>query len=122
MFYEFIITSGFHIIDNFPNFFTTMYDDYAISEHLFHWQSQNSASPDTPKGLSYINHQKLGKRILLFVREKATDEYDNTMGYVFLGEGILKEHYGAKPMSIVWELLEPMPHFLWKDAAKLLVG
>jgi hypothetical protein len=101
---------------------TTMYDDYAISENLFHWQSQNSAGPDTPKGKSYINHQKSGKRILLFVREKATDEYRRTMGYVFLGEGILKEYYGTKPMSIVWELLEPMPHFLWKDAAKLLVG
>jgi superfamily II DNA or RNA helicase len=101
---------------------TTMYDDYAISENLFHWQSQNSTGPDTPRGKSYINHQKSGKRILLFVREKATDEYRRKMGYVFLGEGILKEYYGTKPMSIVWELLEPMPHFLWKDAAKLLVG
>jgi hypothetical protein len=26
---------------------TTMYDDYAISEKLFHWQSQNSTKPDS---------------------------------------------------------------------------
>ncbi|HMP31632.1 MAG TPA: DUF3427 domain-containing protein, partial [Saprospiraceae bacterium] len=101
---------------------TTMYDDYAINEYLFHWQSQNSAGPETPKGLSYINHQKSSKRILLFVREKAIDEYGNTLGYVFVGEGKLKEHYGSKPMSIKWELNEPMPHFLWNEAAKLRVG
>ncbi|HMS67499.1 MAG TPA: DUF3427 domain-containing protein [Saprospiraceae bacterium] len=52
---------------------TTMYDDYAISETLFHWQSQNAAGPNTPKGKSYINHQETGKQILLFVREKNRD-------------------------------------------------
>lgn len=36
---------------------TTMYDDYAISETLFHWQSQNSSRPDIGKGLSYVKHQ-----------------------------------------------------------------
>ena len=101
---------------------TTMYDDYAISETLFHWQSQNSASPETPKGLSYIHHEKKQKRILLFVREKNKDEHGNTMGYVFVGEGHLKEYYGAKPMSIVWGLSEPLPHYLWHDAVKLRVG
>jgi superfamily II DNA or RNA helicase len=101
---------------------TTMYDDYAINETLFHWQSQNSAGPDTPKGISYIKHQEDDKIILLFVREKNKDEYGNSMGYVFVGEGVLKEHYGAKPMSIKWELNEPLPHYLWKDAAKLRVG
>lgn len=101
---------------------TTMYDDYAINEYLFHWQSQNSAGPDTPKGISYIKHKEQEKKILLFVREKNTDEYGNTMGYVFVGEGELKEHYGTRPMNIKWELNEPLPNYLWKDAAKLRVG
>ncbi|TQO35651.1 superfamily II DNA or RNA helicase [Arenibacter algicola] len=101
---------------------TTMYDDYAINEYLFHWQSQNSASPETSKGRSYIKHQENNKKILLFVREKANDEYGNTMGYVFVGEGTISDYYGAKPMNIKWELNEPMPHYLWNDAAKLRVG
>lgn len=101
---------------------TTMYDDYAINETLFHWQSQNSAGPETPKGISYINHQNNEKIILLFIREKNEDEYGNTMGYVFVGEGQFKEHYGEKPMNIKWELNEPLPHYLWKEAAKLRVG
>ncbi|GGE25466.1 DUF3427 domain-containing protein [Psychroflexus planctonicus] len=101
---------------------TTMYDDYAINEKLFHWQSQNSAGPETPKGISYIKHKEEEKRILLFVREKNKDEYGKTIGYVFIGEGQLREYYGAKPMNVKWELNEPLPHYLWKDAAKLRVG
>jgi len=101
---------------------TTMYDDYAVNERLFHWQSQNSAGPDTTKGKSYITHKNIGKKILLFVREKANDEFGNILGYVFIGEGSINSYYGSKPMSIEWELKEPMPHYLWKDAAKLRVG
>lgn len=101
---------------------TTMYDDYAVNERLFHWQSQNSAGPETPKGISYINHKQNEKKILLFVREKANDEFGNTMGYVFVGEGSINKYEGSKPMSIEWALKEPMPHYLWKDAAKLRVG
>lgn len=101
---------------------TTMYDDYAISETLFHWQSQNSARPEKGKGLSYIKHKENNKKVLLFVREKANDENGNTMGYVFIGEAQFLESEGAKPMNIKWELNEPMPNYLWKDSAKLSIG
>ena len=101
---------------------TTMYQDYAISETLFHWQSQNSTSEDKGKGLSYINHVKLGKKILLFVRERNEDEFGITMSYVFIGEGIYQKHTSSKPMSITWELKTPMPAYLWKDSAKMAVG
>jgi superfamily II DNA or RNA helicase len=101
---------------------TTLYVDFAISEKLFHWQSQNNVKPESVKGVSYINHKKDGKRILLFVREKGEDEFGNTMGSVFLGEANITEHYGSKPMSIKWELNEPMPPYLWKDSAKMAVG
>ena len=101
---------------------TTMYNDYALSDTLFHWQSQNATSPESPKGLSYISHEASDKKILLFIREKSTDQYGNTMGYVFIGDGKLKDHYGSKPMSINWELREPIPNYLWKESAKLAVG
>lgn len=101
---------------------TTMYDDYAINEILFHWQSQNASRPDIGKGLSYIQHKENNKKILLFVREKSNDEFGNTMGYVFIGEGNLQDYYGSKPMSINWELNEPMPHYLWKESAKMAIG
>lgn len=101
---------------------STLYEDFAISEKIFHWQSQNSVSPDKGKGLTYINHNHGKKRILLFVREKNEDEYGNVMASVFLGEVKLLEHSGSKPMSIKWELNEPMPPYLWRDSAKMAVG
>ena len=101
---------------------TTMYHDYAINEHLFHWQSQNSARPDRGRGLEYVKHQKIGKRLFLFVREQSKDEYGRTMGFVNYGEVDYISHTGSQPMSITWRLKEPMPHFMWQQAAKLAVG
>ncbi|EXJ12301.1 DUF3427 domain-containing protein [Nitrincola nitratireducens] len=101
---------------------TTMYHDYAINEHLFHWQSQNSARPDKGRGLEYIKHQNIGKRLFLFVREQSKDEYGRTMGFVNYGEVDYVSHTGSQPMSITWQLKEPMPHFMWQQAAKLAVG
>jgi superfamily II DNA or RNA helicase len=101
---------------------TNLYKDFAISETIFEWQTQNSASPIKGKGYDYIHHKKKEIKILLFVRERADDEFQNTMGFVFLGEVNLLDHYGTKPMSIKWELNEPMPHYLWKESAKMAVG
>ena len=101
---------------------TNLYKDFAVSETIFEWQTQNAASPDKGKGKEYIIHKKTGRRILLFVKEKNEDEFENTMGFVFLGEANIIEHYGSKPMSIKWELNEPMPPYLWKDSAKMAVG
>lgn len=101
---------------------TTMYDDYAITETLFHWQSQNSTRSDSGKGLEYIHHEAMNKVILLFLREQKKSEYNSTLGYVFIGKGFYQEHEGSKPMSIKWKLEEPIPNYLWKDSAKLAVG
>ena len=35
---------------------TTMYQDYAINERLFHWQSQSTTSADSPTGRRYVEH------------------------------------------------------------------
>lgn len=101
---------------------TTRYHDYAISENLFHWQSQNSARPDKGKGLSYVSHKKIEKTIILFVREQSNDEYGRAMGFVNLGVVGLQGNYGSQPMNITWKLENPLPSFLWKEAAKLAAG
>lgn len=101
---------------------TTLYEDFAVSPKLFHWQTQNSVRADSKKGLSYINHHKEQKKILLFVRERNEDEYGNTMASVFLGEVEIVEYEGSKPMNIKWMLNEPMPPYFWKEAAKMATG
>lgn len=101
---------------------TTMYDDYAINETLFHWQSQNQTTNNSSKGLSYINQLSTQKNILLFVRESKNDVNGFTQGYVFLGPANFVEYEGSKPMSIKWKLEEPIPNYLWKESAKMVVG
>lgn len=59
---------------------------------------------------------------MLFIREQNTDEFGNTMGHVFLGDANYIRHSGAKPMSIEWELNEPIPEYLMKESKKLGVG
>lgn len=100
---------------------TTLYDDFAISDKIFHWQSQNLSNPEKGKGLSYINHEQSNKTILLFVREQNDDEFGNTTSYVFLGDARYMEHSGSKPMNVKWELNEPMPAYIWKDSAKMSI-
>jgi superfamily II DNA or RNA helicase/HKD family nuclease len=101
---------------------TTLYQDYAISDTLFHWESQNSTAEDTPKGISYVQHQAQGKTILLFVREHNQDAAGLTMPYVFLGPVQYLSHKGNRPMAIIWRLETPLPGFLWHEAGKMAVG
>jgi len=101
---------------------STMYEDYAINERIFHWQSQNASRPDRGRGLSYIQHTENGKRMLLFVREHNNDQYGTTMSYVFLGPCEYLGHTGAKPMNIKWTLHEPIPGYLLNESRKLAAG
>lgn len=100
---------------------TTMYADYAISETLFHWQSQSTTSPESRTGQRYIHHQRDGVQILLFVRESKAME-GVTLPYIFLGKAKYLSHEGSKPMSIVWRLDEPMPPDLLPIAMQASVG
>lgn len=101
---------------------STLYHDYAISETLFHWESQNATGEETPKGRSYIEHGQQGKTILLFVREQNQTDAGLTVPYVCLGPVRYVRHEGSRPMQITWELATPMPGFLWHDAGKMAVG
>jgi len=101
---------------------TTMYDDYAINDTLFHWQSQNKTTPTSSQGLSYIHQKERNKIILLFVRESKQDADKFTQGYVFIGPAAFVEYKGSKPMSIIWKLEESIPNYLWKESAKLVAG
>ncbi len=88
---------------------TTMYQDYSISDHLFHWQSQSTTSEASPTGQRYIHHRELGSRVALFVREFNKDEFGLTDTFCFLGLVEYQSHKGERPMSIIWRLQEPIP-------------
>ena len=88
---------------------TTMYEDYAISDRLFHWQSQGATSEESRTGQRYINHQARGYTPLLFVREHKKIPDGRTSPYVYLGPAQYVSHTGSQPMSIIWELENPIP-------------
>ncbi|MBQ2379621.1 MAG: DUF3427 domain-containing protein [Akkermansia sp.] len=88
---------------------TTMYEDYAISSSLFHWQSQSTTSANGELGQSYIKHKENGYTILLFIRERKKTAEGITSPYVFLGPVEYVKHEGSKPINIVWHLKFPMP-------------
>ena len=88
---------------------TTMYEDYAISDRLFHWQSQSTTSAESPTGRRYIDHREQGYTPLLFVREHKYLAGGLASPYAFLGPARYVSHEGSRPMSIVWRLETPMP-------------
>lgn len=95
----------------------TMYRDYAVSPHKFHWESQNRTAADSPSGQRYIHHQDMGSNVLLFVREHGSTDYNTAEPYFCLGYMNYLEHHGEKPMEIIWQLERPMPHDVFRVAS-----
>ena len=101
---------------------TTMYEDYAISSDLFHWQSQSLTSPESPTGQRYIHHHIRGYTPLLFVRESKSLPSGLAAPYAFLGPSEYVSHEGSKPMSVIWRLNYPIPARLMRSVARQRVG
>ncbi|GAB2690955.1 hypothetical protein GCM10027018_08300 [Paenibacillus thermoaerophilus] len=99
---------------------STLYEDYAINERLFHWQTQSRISEETATAQRYIHHKQTGNRIALFVREyKRENGY--TSPFIFLGEADYVRHEGNRPISFVWRLKEELPPMLVPVANKCIV-
>jgi len=96
---------------------STLYEDYAINERLFHWQSQSRTSVESDTGQRYINHLNIGNKIILFVRENKKNG-GLTTPYTFLGEAEYISHSGSTPISFVWRLKEEMPAWMVEVANK----
>ncbi|RPF53923.1 DEAD/DEAH box helicase [Aquisalibacillus elongatus] len=96
---------------------STLYEDYAINEKLFHWQSQSQTSSHSNTAQRYIYHRQNDHQIALFVREYK-QENGYTAPYVFLGTADYVSHQGSKPIDFVWKLREEMPPYLVPKANK----
>lgn len=84
------------------------YHDYAISAERFHWQTQNSAGPDTKVGRRYLESPDNGWQFQLFVRQTRKDPYRAC------GPVALLQAEGNRPMSILWKLDVPLPARLFQ--------
>lgn len=91
---------------------STMYDDYVISEHKFHWKSQNT---DTHKGRGrrFVEQAINKKKFVLFVRESKQDGFGNTCPFFCFGLVDYLSSCDDKPMSIDWRMHHPiLPQFV----------
>jgi superfamily II DNA or RNA helicase/HKD family nuclease len=96
---------------------TTMYADYAISPELFHWESQNATSVESPVGQRYLGHRQRGTHILIFARQSRKADWDGPRPYLCLGPAGYVEHSGSRPIAITWKLRHPMPPEEYRAAA-----
>ena len=87
----------------------TRYHDYALSEKLFHWESQNQTSETSPTGKRYQNHAAEGTHVLLFVRRYKNTDIGGAQPWMLLGPAQYVSHQGSKPMAITWELTHDLP-------------
>jgi hypothetical protein len=88
---------------------TTLYEDYALTDRLFHWQSQSTTSAESQTGQRYIHHRQRGSLVLLFLRERNKLPNGLTAPFLFAGSMTYRSHIGSRPMSITWELDHPLP-------------
>ena len=92
----------------------TLYEDYAINENLFHWQSQHRDNENSKKIQRYINSNG---RVSLFVREYK-QQNGKANPYIYLGECNHVSHEGNNPVSFVWRLKNNIPGKFLSEANK----
>lgn len=85
------------------------YQDCAISQTIFKWQTQNSAKPNSPVGRRYLESATNGWQFQLFVRVKKGDPF------TALGPVELRSAEGSGPMTIYWNLVCPMGAALFRE-------
>lgn len=91
---------------------STMYDDYVVSENMFHWKSQNKDSHQG-SGKRFVEQSQNKKKFLLFVRENKNDGFGNTCPFYCFGLIDYISSRDDKPMSIDWQVHHPiLPQFI----------
>ncbi len=89
------------------------YHDHAISTERFHWQTQNSAGPDTPGGRRYLESATNGWEFQIFIRSRRGNPYRAC------GRVTLDSAEGDRPMNIVWMLESLLPARLFMEFSVL---
>lgn len=77
------------------------YIDHWIDEHTFHWQSQNSTTPNGKRGRELIEHATRGIAIHLFVRESKLAG-GKAARFTYHGPVRYLQHSGSAPMSVIF--------------------
>jgi len=88
---------------------TTRYRDYAISDLLFHWESQARTPVKSSVGQRYVNQRVGGTNVAMFIRRGKQTPDGRTQPYFFAGLADYVSHKSEKPIQLTWRLREPLP-------------
>ena len=91
------------------------YQDHFITPSEFQWQSQNRTTQSSKDGLSIRDHAQLGISVHLFVRSKGKTPEGRGAPFYYLGRVIFNSWKGDKPITVKWNLEEPIPSLLWGE-------
>lgn len=94
---------------------TTRYLDYAISDRLFHWESQAKDTTASERGQNYIHHRERGRNIALFIRNTKQDGNGRTSPYFCASLATYVEHQSERPIQITWRLHNALPGDIFSD-------
>ena len=94
---------------------TTRYLDYAISDDLFHWESQANTSAMSDTAQRYFNHEARGSNVVLFIRRARQDAWHRTMPYFCAGTARYVEHRSERPVQVTWRLDNKLPGDVFAD-------
>ncbi|MCK1417627.1 DUF3427 domain-containing protein [Bradyrhizobium sp. CW4] len=84
------------------------YVDHFVSDREFAWQSQRRTTQASKHGQLLRNHQSRGHRVHLFVRPTKKTGSKPTP-FVYCGQVDFLSWEGEAPISIRWQLREPVP-------------
>lgn len=104
----------FVTLDKGEDYKDTMYRDHFIDHNTLQWESQNSTTRNSENGKiicedpEYRDYKKL-----LFARLKKNDRLFK-YNYFYIGPVTLITHSGEKPISVRWNLNNPIPDYLLK--------
>ncbi|WP_432514274.1 DUF3427 domain-containing protein [Kineococcus sp. SYSU DK001] len=100
---------------------STMYRDYPLTQHLFHWESQSRTTVASATGQRYLNHRTTGTHVLLFARQRKQGDF-GVEPYLFLGPADYVSHEGERPIGITWRLHHAMPTDFFSEASLVRAG
>lgn len=97
------------------------YRDYAESQDVFHWESQNPTKVDSPRGQRYVGQARSGSDVLLCVRES---DKGMVLAETFKLAGLVDylKHQGSAPIKIWWKLRVPLDLETYKVASAIRVA
>ena len=79
------------------------YLDHWIDDHSFHWQTQNSTTPQSKRGQEIIEHEALGIALHLFVRGTKLSR-GKAGPFVYHGRVRYQGYVGSRPMSVTFKV------------------